>query len=109
MAALESHHRADRHQAIRLAFRYAQEAYGLSVQRLRGGGRAERAIKSAINSAIRQGWLERDGAMYLVCVAEAGEAIQRGLVEDGARPPESSAEPPQRAPGEPEGADTPGV
>lgn len=104
MGALATQHRADRTHAIRLAFDYAQEQYGLGVQRLRGGGKAERAIKSAINSAIRQGYLERDGAMYLVRVAELGDPIQRGELEvsTSTAPPPVSEQAAAVAPPEPE-------
>lgn len=84
MGALANERRIDRNHALRLAFEYAQEVYGVAMQRLRGGGRAERALKSAINSAIRQGYLQRDGALYLLRVAEPGEPVVRGA-EDSQR------------------------
>lgn len=93
MRALSEHSRVERGQALRLAFDYAREVYGVEAQRLRGGGRAERAIKSAINSCIRQGYLERDGAMYVLRVAEYGEAEL---------PDVTSA--PREVPDEPQGA-----
>ena len=80
LSALREHSRVERSQAVRLAFEYAREVYGLDAQRLRGGGRAERAIKSAINSGIRQKLLERDGAMYLLVRTDYGEPELRGVV-----------------------------
>lgn len=82
LGALANEHRIDRARAIRQAFAYAQEVYGLRMQRLRTQGRPERAIKSAINSCIRQGYLERDGALYLIRVAERGEPELRGAIAE---------------------------
>lgn len=55
----------DRSTAQRLLFDYAREVWGLSAQRLRSGGKAERALKSTLNSAVRRGLLRRVGAAYL--------------------------------------------
>ncbi|HLV65037.1 MAG TPA: DNA-directed RNA polymerase subunit alpha C-terminal domain-containing protein, partial [Polyangiaceae bacterium] len=55
----------DRETAMREAADYAVDYYGLRHQRLRRGGRVERGIKSAINSAIRQGFVRRIGAVYI--------------------------------------------
>lgn len=74
LSALQGHDRVERGQALRLAFDYARDVYGIDAHRLRGGGRAERAIKSAINSSVRQRLLERDGAMYLLVKAQFAEA-----------------------------------
>lgn len=49
----------DREQAITRAAEWARDNMGLEFQRLRAGGVIESGIKSAINSAIRRGELER--------------------------------------------------
>lgn len=81
MGSLEEGERVDRDQAVRQGFEYAQGIYGVEAQRLRGGGRADQALRSAINSAIRQGYLERDGAAYLIRVACSAAPALRGIVE----------------------------
>jgi hypothetical protein len=82
MGALEVGARVDRDQAVRQGFEYALEVYGVQAQRLRGGGRADQALRSAINSSIRQGYLIRDGAAYLVRVAEEAGPTLRGVVTE---------------------------
>jgi hypothetical protein len=64
----------DRSTAQRLVFDYAREIWGLSAQRLRSGGKTERALKSTLNSAIRRGLLRRVGAAYLERVAPGTSA-----------------------------------
>ncbi|MDF3069629.1 MAG: putative polymerase sigma factor [Polyangiaceae bacterium] len=79
IGALDQGVRIDRHEAVRLGFENAQKTYGVNAQRLRSGGRADQALRSAINSCIRQGHLERDGAAYLVLVAPPADPTLRGL------------------------------
>jgi hypothetical protein len=81
VSGLNEHVRVDRDHAVRLGFAYAQSVYGVEAQRLRGGGRADQALRSAVNSAIRQGYLERDGAAYLLRVSETAAPTLRGVVE----------------------------
>lgn len=45
----------DRDEAIRAAAEYAAEYFGIRFERLRRGGRIEKALKSAINSCLRRG------------------------------------------------------
>jgi hypothetical protein len=80
MGALDEWVHLDRDEAVRLGFENAQATYGVNVQRLRGGGRADQALRSAINSAVRQGYLERDGAAYLVRVASSAAPTLRGVI-----------------------------
>lgn len=80
MGALDEGIHLDRDEAVRLGFENAQATYGVHAQRLRGGGRADQALRSAINSAVRQGYLQRDGAAYLVRVAPDAEPTLRGVV-----------------------------
>lgn len=80
MGALDEGAHVDRDEAVRLGFENAQVTYGINAQRLRGGGRADQALRSAINSAIRQGFLARDGAVYLRRVAASGEPMLRGVI-----------------------------
>lgn len=80
MNALTIGVRVDRDEAVRLGFNYAQAVYGIEAQRLRGGGRADQALRSAINSAIRQGYLERDGAVYLIRIAKSAPPTLRGVI-----------------------------
>ncbi|HYO98517.1 MAG TPA: DNA-directed RNA polymerase subunit alpha C-terminal domain-containing protein, partial [Polyangiaceae bacterium] len=55
----------------------------MNAQRLRAGGRADQALRSAINSSIRQGYLAREGAAYLVRVAQQAEPSLRGMLPSG--------------------------
>lgn len=71
----------DRDEAVRVGFENAQATYGVDAQRLRAGGRVDQALRSAINSAVRQGYLQRDGAAYLVRIAPNAAPTLRGLVE----------------------------
>lgn len=83
----------DRDEAVRLGFENAQKTYGVNAQRLRSGGRADQALRSAINSAIRRGYLARDGAAYLVLVAPPlAPTLRELLAPEAAKniPPESS-------------------
>ncbi len=80
MGALDEGSRVDRDEAVRLGFENAQTTYGVNAQRLRTGGRADQALRSAINSAIRQGYLARDGAAYLLRVAPPEAPTLRGLI-----------------------------
>ena len=75
----------DRSTAQRLLFNYAREVWGLSAQRLRSGGKAERALKSTLNSAIRRGILRRVGAAYLERMApgEAAPVLEGASALDG--------------------------
>ncbi|HEU4583695.1 MAG TPA: sigma factor-like helix-turn-helix DNA-binding protein [Polyangiaceae bacterium] len=67
----------DRAAAMRLVFQYARETWGLGAQRLRSGGKSEKALKSALNSAIRRGLLQRVGAAYVQKVsANAPAAVE---------------------------------
>lgn len=99
MGGIAGEERIHRSQAIRQAFQYAQEVYGLRMQRLRTEGRPERAIKSAINSCVRQGYLQRDGAAYLIRRAEHGKPLLRGVIDVTERdvPTPSEASPDARA------------
>jgi hypothetical protein len=80
MGALERGAHVDRDEAVRLGFENAQTTYGVNAQRLRSGGRADQALRSAINSAVRQGYLQRDGAAYLIRVAPGAAPTLRGIV-----------------------------
>ncbi len=80
MGALDEGVHVDRDEAVRLGFENAQLRYGINAQRLRVGGRADQALRSAINSAVRQGYLQRDGAAYLVRIAPEAEPTQRGAI-----------------------------
>jgi len=80
MGALDEGARVDRDEAVRLGFENAQTTYGVNAQRLRTGGKADQALRSAINSAVRQGYLTRDGAAYLVRVAPPEAPTLRGLI-----------------------------
>jgi plasmid stabilization system protein ParE len=82
LSSLRDVERVERSEAIRFTFDYARNVYGIDAQRLRTGGRAERAIRSAINSAVRQGFLQRDGAMYLLVHVTWGEPIVAGEATD---------------------------
>ncbi|HEY5375686.1 MAG TPA: DNA-directed RNA polymerase subunit alpha C-terminal domain-containing protein, partial [Polyangiaceae bacterium] len=97
MGALDEGVRVDRDEAVRLGFDNALATYGLNAQRLRSGGRADQALRSAINSAIRQGFLARDGAVYLSRVAGSAPPTLRGAIEPESRP-ESGSEGAQREP-----------
>lgn len=55
----------DRDAVVRAAADWAVEAYGLEMQRLRGGGRVDTGIRSAINGLIRMGRIERHGVSLL--------------------------------------------
>jgi hypothetical protein len=93
LGALDPGVRVDRDEAVRLGFENAQKTYGVNAQRLRSGGRADQALRSAINSAIRQGYLARDGAAYLVLVAPPSAPTLLGLLAPEpaeSAPPESS-------------------
>lgn len=105
LSALEQGVRVDRDHAVRLGFVYAQKVYGVDAQRLRGGGRADHALRSAINSGIRQGYLARDGAAYLVRVAESAPPTLRGALgaeSQLAAGTESPVEPEAESPAEAE-------
>jgi hypothetical protein len=97
IGALDPGVHVDRDEAVRRGFGNAQKTYGLNAQRLRSGGRADQALRSAINSAIRQGYLARDGAAYLVLVAPPAAPTLRGLLapqgSDSTRPALEPAEP----------------
>ncbi|HET9952935.1 MAG TPA: DNA-directed RNA polymerase subunit alpha C-terminal domain-containing protein, partial [Polyangiaceae bacterium] len=93
LGALPIHTRVDREHAVRIGFTYAQLVYGIDAQRLRSGGRADQALRSAINSAIRQGHLERDGAAYLIRSSETSAPTQRGALA-----PAAESAPPPSAP-----------
>jgi hypothetical protein len=80
IGALDPGVHVDRDEAVRRGFGNAQKTYGLNAQRLRSGGRADQALRSAINSAIRQGYLARDGAAYLVLLAPRAAPTVRGLL-----------------------------
>jgi hypothetical protein len=102
MGALDEGARVDRDQAVRLGFAYAQETYGINAQRLRVGGRADQALRSAINSSIRQGYLGRDGAAYLIRVSPLAAPTLRGVL--AFEPPEDAtptSRPVEAAPIEP--------
>lgn len=92
IGALDEGARVDRDQAARLGFARAQDVYGAEAQRLRLGGRADQALRSAINSSIRQGYLARDGAAYLVRIAPTAEPVLRGVITSAASEPPVSAE-----------------
>ncbi|HET9929773.1 MAG TPA: sigma factor-like helix-turn-helix DNA-binding protein, partial [Polyangiaceae bacterium] len=92
MGALEQGAHVDRDEAVRLGFEYAQATYGVNVQRLRNGGRADQALRSAINSSVRQGYLRRDGAAYLLRVALQTEPTLRGAIGVGADAPNPAQE-----------------
>lgn len=97
IGALAEGAHVDRDEAVRLGFENAQTTYGVNAQRLRTGGKADQALRSAINSAIRNGYLARDGAAYLVRVAPPEAPTLRGLiaVDPGdERDPESDAQAP---------------
>lgn len=51
-----------REEAMRAAFVVARMDYGLAAKRLRSGGKVDKALRSAINSAIRRGLIVRVGA-----------------------------------------------
>lgn len=55
-------HRED---AMREALTFARDIYGVQAKRIVKGGRAEAALKSAINSAIRRGEIEKVGSRRL--------------------------------------------
>ncbi|MEN9580525.1 MAG: hypothetical protein RJA70_3534, partial [Pseudomonadota bacterium] len=100
MGALDQGAHLDRDEAVRLGFENAQATYGVHAQRLRSGGKADQALRSAINSAIRQGFLARDGAAYLLRVAPAAAPTLRGLFTEEPRDlgePESTREEPRLA------------
>lgn len=69
----------DRAAAMRLIFNYARENWGLAAQRLRSGGKSEKALKSALNSAIRRGLLRRIGAAYVEKVTARTEAQRESM------------------------------
>jgi hypothetical protein len=81
VSALEPGARVDREQALRSGFAYAQNVYGVNAHRLRSGGRADQALRSAVNSCVRQGYLARDGAAYLLRIAPGVAPSIRGLPE----------------------------
>lgn len=87
MGALEEGVHLDRDEAVRLGFEKAQATYGVNAHRLRAGGRADQALRSAINSAVRNGYLARDGAAYLIRVAPKVAPTLRGVIT-----PETAAE-----------------
>ncbi|RYZ09241.1 MAG: hypothetical protein EOO73_05630 [Myxococcales bacterium] len=91
IGALDPGVRIDRHEAVRLGFENAQKVYGVNAQRLRSGGRADQALRSAVNSCIRQGHLGRDGAAYLILIAPPAEPTLPALRASQAdeSPPES--------------------
>lgn len=76
----------DRSTVLRLLFDCARHNWGLAAQRLRSGGKTEKALKSTINSAVRRGLLRRVGAAYLAKV-ETGETA----AEPGPPPPACDA------------------
>lgn len=76
----------DRATAMRLIFSYARDTWGLAAQRLRSGGKSEKALKSSLNSAIRRGLLRRVGAAYVEKVT-ASTGARGGSVP----PPASNA------------------
>lgn len=92
ISALERGVHVDRNEAVRLGFNYAVETYGIDAQRLRSGGRADHALRSAIKSAIRQGYLDRDGAAYLVRVVKTAPPTLRGVLEQSAESVAPAAE-----------------
>jgi hypothetical protein len=93
IGALDQGVRVDRDEAVRLGFENAQKTFGVNAQRLRSGGRADQALRSAINSAIREGYLARDGAAYLVLIAPPSAPTLRGPLA----PEAGESTPPQSA------------
>ncbi len=61
-----------REEAMRAAFTVARACYGLAAKRLRVGGKVEKALRSAINSAVRRGLIVRVGAHDLQRVHSGG-------------------------------------
>ncbi len=83
----------DRASAHRLVFDYAREFWGLGAQRLRSGGKTEKALKSTINSAIRRGLLKRMGAANVQKVSATANAPQRTAPAASLEPAASTATP----------------
>ena len=52
---------------------FTAEVFGVQFQRLRRGGRIEAAVKSALNSCIRRGWLDGAGKPWVRRRADADE------------------------------------
>ena len=61
-----------------LIFSYARNTWGLAAQRLRSGGKSEKALKSALNSAIRRTRLLARG---LSPVRASTEGLKEGFEE----------------------------
>src|SRR5690606_36512921 len=85
----------DRESAMRAAADYAVDYYGLQHQRLRRGGRVERGIKSAINSAIRQGIVRRIGAGTIQLLPPTEQLVD--VAQDSGVATEESVEEPVSA------------
>lgn len=77
--------RVERETAVRAAAQYAVEYYGLGHKRLVSGGRVDRGVRSAINSAIRQGLVGRHGVAFIEKSA-AGSLVRSRPGEDEREP-----------------------
>jgi hypothetical protein len=79
----------DRYEAMRAAAEGAVEWYGLEHQRLRTGGRVERGLRSAINSAVRRGLIERASGSQI----RLAPRVRSASTPPGTTPPPSSRAP----------------
>jgi hypothetical protein len=66
-----------REEAIGVVADYAREYFGVEFERLRRGGRIEKAVNSAINSCIRRG-LVADAGRGMIC----RNTVNQGLDEE---------------------------
>jgi hypothetical protein len=71
---------------VRASADWAVHAYGLDMQRLRTGGRADTGIRSAINGLIRMGRIERHGAGLLRRVHEGDRRVGHAVEGQSNRP-----------------------
>ena len=63
----------DREAATRRIAEFAADVFGIQFQRLRRGGKIETAVKSALNSCIRRGWLDGAGKSWVCRRADLDE------------------------------------
>jgi hypothetical protein len=64
-----------REEVIAIVAKYAKEYFGVEFERLRRGGRIEKAVKSAINSCIRRG-LVADAGRGMICRNTVNQGLE---------------------------------
>jgi len=91
----------EREEAVRAAAAFAVDQYGLEHERLRSGGRVERGLRGAINSAIRRGMVEALSARQIRRLEAHHETVPISTVDpsdeesqDSTAGPASGAAPP---------------